>query len=263
MSIADKTKLDNFANSRIITIAEGRYNEDDDVDEFTNVPFSTIKAALDAGELIAIYTSENGSAYENSCYYEGFNEYYYPIFVSSTAIKFQTLPRGSYGGYYTLTIDTNGIAPIRYSNIDRNTTYTLSKSGTDIVLTGSDGSKSAVTDATGSGTSTSGIVRKSTTSVNASSVTLPDAKFYLVTMNLSLHAHYTDTFILDWYGLYDAWSKSGTSASFLRQYPGVNSFHYGLQITAYNSSTQKFTIKAYDGSDGDGIGNILRVSSFS
>ena len=278
MSIADKTKLDNFANSRIITIAEGRYNEDDDVDEFTNIPFSTIKTALEAGELIVIYTSENGSAYDNSYYYEGFNEYYYPIFVSSTVIKFQTLPRGSYGGYYTLTIDTNGIAPIKYSNIDRNTTYTLSKSGTDIVLTGSDGSMSSVTDATGSGSGSSGTNRTNSGALSVSSYPLPDARFYLVTVHLdngSGLSTLNETFALDWYGLYDAWQNKGsatfaTAGRIYMNHTNTSNItttegYLVLKITAYNPSAQSFTIAVNMDSklDDSYTPTIVRVCSYS
>lgn len=265
MSATDKSKLDGLKNCRIVEFDTMSYIDDegDYYYSYSTDLYNSIRADIQNGTIVIIHTNE--------CYieeydeYYGSNRYYYPSLDASTnSIRFTSpVDRNRYS--YSIDLTSSGYTYEAGYSV-KPVTYSLSKSGSDIILTGSNGSVSSVTDATGSSTSTSGIIRTSTATVNASSVTLPDAKFYLVTMNLSLHASYTDTFILDWYGLYDAWSKSGTSARFYRQYPGMSSWYYGLKITAYNSSTQKFTIEAYDGSnggDGNSLGNILRVSSFS
>ena len=162
-------------------------------------------------------------------------------------------------------------------NKDTNTTYTLSKSGSDIVLTGSDGSMSSVTDTAGSGSGSSGTNRTNSGALSVSSYLLPDARFYLVTVHLddgSGSSTLNETFALDWYGLYDAWQNKGsaTFASAGRIYMNhtntstitTTEGYITLKITAYNTSTQRFTIATGTSSElSDYDATIVRVCSYS
>ena len=81
-----------------------------------------------------------------------------------------------------------------------NTTYSISKSGSTIVLTGSDGSVSSVEDSSSGTSSSSGMNRVYESTSSTSSVTISvSAKLFVITV---LYGGEYKTLTFDWYGLY-------------------------------------------------------------
>lgn len=248
---------------------------------YTNVPFEEIRTALKNGELVVLHTGYNDDE-------EGMDKYYYPsnycsgdYYDESTELIFLAAPDiySNYMYQYRITIyNEDGCVNIAEVSSTfkslKGTTYTLTKSGTDIILTGSDGSQTSVTDSTGS-SGTSGTNRIVSSALSVTSYTLPDARFWLVTVQSSEDlVGDTETFVLDWYGLYQAYTNGKTNITRpVFSYNENDSSYemtgsYSLYVSSYNSSTQRFTIAT---SGVFPVGNytsteqpkIIRVCSYS